>query len=886
MASSLQRPLALALAVLLALAAAPAAAADQEAVARQQSMIRLLVKAGRNEEAAAAMRALYPQGPPYGGELALEYYDVIGNTAQGWEEARQGLEKLVKAAPDELSYQLMLAKHLTRRAETRPRGLQMFAALAAKPGVDRQQVLGAWRTALNSLETVPANIPAFKAYLAADPDNVSIRDALASAERAGAARLPWELRDTADAQLAAGHPDQAIATLKRALQLDPKNAWVRFDLARLYHKQGDVKGGRQTMEAGLTAAPGDPDMLYANALYVGLLDETRNALRLIDRVPPRQRSDAMKHFRKEMDIKRQTETAEAQFRAGKTAQMQATMRRAQAGADDDPDLAYIVANGWVNVGQPARGVELMRGFAARANASTETLIDYAKILNRAERNDDLAAALPKVAVRKNLSDRQKEDLRYLRSSLASHRADDLRHQGKIKEARAVLEPALAQDPQDADMLMAMARVHEAAGEPNRARAIYLGILQRDPGNTGARRALDALDTKAQEVASGTPARRAQGYVTAGLDYLSKGGGAPGISNIRVIETPVEARLPVGDAGGRLFAQVDPAWADAGPLQSAALGDQLQYGKIQALAPGGVANAPAQSAHGTAVAVGYEQDGLRADIGSTPIGFPVSNVVGGVKYAHYTAVSGFSLDVSRRPLTSSLITYAGAHDPVTGEVWGGVVSTGAGLHVGHDYGKINLFFEPGYYRLTGTNVLANTEIAVRTGFNWSFIDQQDMRLTGGMVLTYWHYAENLRFYSFGQGGYYSPQKYYSLAPTFRWTGREERWSYLLQGSVSASVTYENNSPYYPTNPALQSLAAAQPGVTPVYAGGSGNGKGYSLGAAAEYRITPRLYGGMLGQIDRSTYYTPNYAVLYLRYMFDVQTGPVPYPPEPVKPYSRF
>ena len=875
-------------------ACATAHAADTDGREKKHALIRLLVKAGKNDEAAAAMRTLYPQGPPYGGELAIEYYDVVGNTAAGWEEATVGLEKLVKASPDDLSYQLALAKQLTRRTEARNRGLKMFAALAAKPGIDKRRVLDEWRTALSKLDVnLPASIAAYKEYLAVDPDNITMRDTLAGVQRAEAARLPWQMRDRADAQLAAGHPEEAMETLRRALQLDPGNAWVRFDLARLYHKRGDEQAGRDLMEAGLAAAPNDADMLYANALYVGLLDEAGSAVRLLDRIPPGERTAAMKRLRKKMDVERQTQQAEALAREGKTTDMQAAMRHAEKDASNDVELTSIVANAWIDMKQPARGVELMRPYAARPGAPADALIYYAKVLDRVERDDELGRVLKRVAGLKSLSAGDKEDLRYLNSSLASHRADSLRQQGKIEEARAVLAAALRGDPENTDMLMAMARVHDAAGEREQARAIYQGVLRREPGYAGAQRALDRLAAEdASEKAgyspvSGVESHRAQGYVEAGVDYLSKGGGASGISNIRTVEIPIEAHVPVGNSGGRMFAQVDPVAADAGILQPSDLYDLRQYGKVLALSPGGITGAPGESAHGDAVALGYEQDGLRLDIGSTPIGFPVSNVVGGVKWSHYTAVSGFSLDISRRPVTSSLIAYAGAHDPVTGEVWGGVVSTGAGLHVSHDFGKLSLFIDPGYYQLTGTNVLSNTEIALRTGFNWSFIDQTDMRLTAGMAVTYWNYSENERFYTFGMGGYYSPQKYYSLALPFRWTGREERWSYMVQGSVSASVSDEKTMPFYPTSPALQAQGVANSStMTPFYTGGPGSGTGFSFGGAVEYRFTPKLYGGVLGQIDRSTYYTPNYAIFYLRYMFDAQSGPVPYPPEPVKAYSRF
>ena len=55
---------------------------------------RMLAHAGRPEEALVKLRELYPAGPPTG-DLALEYWLIVGDTKNGWERALAGLQHLV-----------------------------------------------------------------------------------------------------------------------------------------------------------------------------------------------------------------------------------------------------------------------------------------------------------------------------------------------------------------------------------------------------------------------------------------------------------------------------------------------------------------------------------------------------------------------------------------------------------------------------------------------------------------------------------------------------------------------------------------------------------------------------------------------------------------------
>jgi hypothetical protein len=60
----------------------------------------------------------------------------------------------------------------------------------------------------------------------------------------------------------------------------------------------------------------------------------------------------------------------------------------------------------------------------------------------------------------------------------------------------------------------------------------------------------------------------------------------------------------------------------------------------------------------------------------------------------------------------------------------------------------------------------------------------------------------------------------------------------------------------------------------------------VAAALEYRLTSRWVIGTRFKLDRSRDYAPNLGTIYLRYFFDQQRLPVPFPPNPVRPYSAY
>ncbi|NHW60296.1 hypothetical protein HA378_34560, partial [Escherichia coli] len=76
--------------------------------------------------------------------------------------------------------------------------------------------------------------------------------------------------------------------------------------------------------------------------------------------------------------------------------------------------------------------------------------------------------------------------------------------------------------------------------------------------------------------------------------------------------------------------------------------------------------------------GWENDQWQWDLGTTPLGFEVTDWVGKIAYSHDLFNVGWTLDVHRRPVNSSQLAFAGQRDIWTNQTWGGVRRTGIRL----------------------------------------------------------------------------------------------------------------------------------------------------------------------------------------------------------------
>ncbi|APD13506.1 cellulose synthase subunit BcsC-related outer membrane protein [Pandoraea pulmonicola] len=798
------------------------------------------------------------------------------------------------------------------------------------------------------------------------------------------------LSDDAEHLIAQGRNGPALAVLERAVALDPGNAWTRYSLASLYRKLRLPKIGRDVMDEGLRQrleADDRAQMLYAQAIYLNVIDDEAGARAALAQIPPTNATPSINRLRTTLAIRDTARLAREARAAGDAVQSERRYGEALAMAGDDPELIAEVARAHVAAGQPDQGLALMRDWlAAHADRpQPDAQLRYAELLNTAERDGELDTLLTSIDPT-TLGADQRDEWQDLRDRLALREADRARALGDYATARAKLDPLLSRQLPDKRALSTLGDIYFDQRRFDDARKIAEDQVRQDPNNQDARlslvrvlyemqddeaasRELDralaeappddvwtqlaavrrltamdrfdeaiALDDRLRGQFPGNPAvtvqrgriaqsqrryneakgwydqarkeeivqgalpgydgmtsaesavdsleSRRNTYVAAGYEIDQKKGNG-GISMFNARAVPLYGQYAAG-YDGHVFAQTDYVNADSGDLP---LNGTSEFGTLPLL------NVPAfrtanpgvstdygtkrQKAHGQALMLGYENDWIRADIGHTPVGFPISYVTGGVRLFGNLGRYQYWVDASRRPMTGSMVSYAGAYLPLP-EIfgdgkWGGVRRDAITFHVSRDFAKWGVFGQASVARLTGENVLNNSEVSARAGIDLPLIYKRDMRMNTGLTLFFDSFAQNERFYTYGHGGYYSPQTYVSLTLPLEWYGRMQRWSYYLRGSVSFSQSHEKAMPYFPTDGSLQTASGNL-----TYGSGGGFGVGFSILGRAEYWVNRHWVIGGQVQFERSDYYAPNRFLVYMRYHFDARRGDVPMPPSPVRP----
>lgn len=216
----------------------------------------------------------------------------------------------------------------------------------------------------------------------------------------------------------------------------------------------------------------------------------------------------------------------------------------------------------------------------------------------------------------------------------------------------------------------------------------------------------------------------------------------------------------------------------------------------------------------------------------------------------------------KAVKDSILSYVGNRDPYTGEEWGGVTESGGQLSIFRSVAPHwTIFLNGSYGYLAGTNVKTNTHLSATAALAYEFNVKNFEYITVGVAASYETYDNNQNHFTYGHGGYFSPEYLaQALLQTQFLTEEGKKW--IAAGTIGIGVQGNNQaaSPYFPLDPDGRNYDSES----------SSTAIGL-IAAQGAYLISPHwLVGGQLGYAVTADYNEGSVG-LFVRYFFEPRYG---------------
>lgn len=652
--------------------------------------------------------------------------------------------------------------------------------------------------------------------------------------------------------------DQLVMTRQKILQLQPENVWAIFDLARAYlNTQQQAKADTLFLDSKLQH---DAQYYYAYALYLYGTQRYQQALNALDQIDVKHQDDKVKSLILDLQVEQRYQDAQQFWDSGKTTQaiewvnMQPESLRKHA----------LLADWYLALqNMPLAEKHYQQVLAVDPkNINAQFGLASIYLYSQPKKSKQIALNLYQIHFDK-INEKRKLaklllDLKL--SAQANQLYSELSQQNWIKpsEDMAILKNDLAkwhvienrkdQALREWKQAMYLAQITRQVPENNDDFTQFMQLHADD----------DWLKQDIKQSASQVY-RQQERSISSGLNY-SYYDGTDGSSHVDQTTFFLQAQFPLAD--GRAVLQAN--WSDfnAGNFNQ-------QYPHWAACTTTECANLQQQQQTLKTLAFGWKNKQWDIDLGSISSQTKNIDLLGGVRYNNTWNNINYQAIIERRRLSNSLLSYYGQTDPLTGIQWGSIHADQLALKTSYALNtRQGLWSSIDIARLTGNHVVDNSRLRSSLGYYNNLINQDQQKITTGVDFSFWHYNKNLGAYTLGQGGYYSPQRYYSLGIPIEWQKSTSQWSWGLKSRLSYSYAQSEDMQRYPlkqlVNQNLTDLNAIEAGKT-------SQGFGYSLKAFAEKRMTPHWFIGTALNLQYQKDYVPSNMMIYLKYSIDGWNG---------------
>ncbi|MEO6830389.1 MAG: cellulose synthase subunit BcsC-related outer membrane protein, partial [Acidobacteriaceae bacterium] len=420
-------------------------------------------------------------------------------------------------------------------------------------------------------------------------------------------------------------------------------------------------------------------------------------------------------------------------------------------------------------------------------------------------------------------------------------------------AQEWLARALARYPHDAGLLLLAGEFAQSNGSLPLAQKYLHAALAADSNPEKNREIQDAAIAPRVRDLLASIESAYSGWLGA-TAYVNHVLGSSGTTQLTDLEIPVEASFFLGQRA-RLTAIARTVVLDSGAYFGTA---SQPLGTL-------VLHTPAASAPLTGVGgeVQLATRNFAGSIGVTPAGFPVANFTAAATL--HMPPNPWTLSFSRDSIRESQLAYAGLHDPAAPvNTWGGVTENLGTVQYARGNAQSGWYATVSAGAVTGKHVRTNPEITGDAGAYWQLWSRPTRSLKIGVNFYGQHNARNELFYTYGHGGYFSPEYFLLPAVPLAFTGNRTRLQYEVAGSLGPQIYSEASAPWFPLDATLQNSRG-----NPVFAAHSTVTLNYGVHASAEYLLGEHWRTGAFFSVNNSDKYNQQVGGLSLHYLFTRQ-----------------
>lgn len=247
-----------------------------------------------------------------------------------------------------------------------------------------------------------------------------------------------------------------------------------------------------------------------------------------------------------------------------------------------------------------------------------------------------------------------------------------------------------------------------------------------------------------------------------LSYRYKSGDR-GFSKLKDLKMPLSFLYPMGE-GQKLSLRFILRYVDSGSLvQNPYMGKYYEF-----LNSGFQINKPVTSKLLFQPEIAYEREGyphIDLSLSTTPINgsvspMPVFSAIINYRY--------FWFNIHQSSIDESILSLQGQKDPYSNSKWGRALKTGT--QAGLNFSLSNSYWltiSGSFDYIWGKNLWENYTFGANLSFGKNFTIDEKREIDFGMFYVLQHYRRNSNFFTFGHGGYFSPQIFHMIGPTFRY-----------------------------------------------------------------------------------------------------------------------